>query len=47
MAYFSISNESGKRHRWTVKIKAAALADCCDERTLYHCSPRGLLAGRA
>jgi hypothetical protein len=34
--YFRIGSESGKRERWTVKVGARMLLNCCDERMRYH-----------
>lgn len=36
MAYFHFTSESGKRERWTVKVNAETLKQCCKERRRYH-----------
>lgn len=36
MGYFRITNESGKREKWTVKVKADRMKNCCIERMKYH-----------
>lgn len=36
MSYFRITSESGKREKWTVKVKASRLEACCIERMKYH-----------
>jgi hypothetical protein len=33
--YFSMG-ESGRRHKWTVKVAAKQLTSCCSERMVYH-----------
>jgi hypothetical protein len=32
--YFTLTE--GRRHKWTVKVKASRLLGCCDERLSYH-----------
>ena len=36
MAYFQITNELGRRHKWTVKVTADKMVSCCIERMTHH-----------
>lgn len=36
MGYFRLTSESGKREKWTVKVKADRMKNCCIERMKHH-----------